>query len=236
MAVRLRFSISGPRHSRIFHLVAVNQHARRGAAPIETLAIYDPQLKSGETHKTVRWSTDRIKYWLRNGAEPTDSVVKLLTLVSPSCVPNISISHPFAGWYPYSQLKIPQAVYKYPQRCGITKLRVALARSKPDAVHYSNIRKDLGERTHNRSELEKTGPLTCWGVAHESVWRNAPFNIYSPLHPCTNYVTSYLTSAFYSWQCSLHILLYYSLGSNTFTTSSCSAICASSRAVKPSES
>ena len=81
MAVRLRFSLSGPRHSRIFHLVAVDQNARRDKPPLETLAIFDPQLKNGEQHKTVRWSTERIRYWLRNGAHPTDSVVKLLTLV-----------------------------------------------------------------------------------------------------------------------------------------------------------
>ncbi|KIP12505.1 hypothetical protein PHLGIDRAFT_97871 [Phlebiopsis gigantea 11061_1 CR5-6] len=80
MVVRLRFLLKGPRHNRIFHMVAVNQHARRNAAPIETLAIYDPQVKGDDPHKTVQWSAERIKYWLQNGAQPTDSVVKLLTL------------------------------------------------------------------------------------------------------------------------------------------------------------
>ena len=87
MVVRLRFSLAGPRHGRIFHMVAIDGNARRDARPLETLAIYNPRLQPGETHKTVKWSAERIKYWLRVGAEPSDSVVKLLTMV------RLTISH-----------------------------------------------------------------------------------------------------------------------------------------------
>lgn len=45
---------------------------------MELLGIYDPALKLGDTHKTVKWSVDRIKYWLGVGALPSKSVVKLL--------------------------------------------------------------------------------------------------------------------------------------------------------------
>ncbi len=81
MAVRLRFALHGPRHNRIFHLVAINRGIRRNAKPIETLGVYDPRLKAGDEYKTVEWSVDRIKYWLRHGAEPSETVVRLLTLV-----------------------------------------------------------------------------------------------------------------------------------------------------------
>lgn len=84
MTVRLRFALRGPSHNRIFHMVAVESRARRDGQPLETLAIYDPQLKPGEDHKTVKWSTERIRFWLRRGAEPSNSVVRLLTLVSSS--------------------------------------------------------------------------------------------------------------------------------------------------------
>lgn len=72
----------GQRHNRIFHLVAINQRTRRDAKPMELLGIYDPALKLGDTHKTVKWSVDRIKYWLGVGALPSKSVVKLLERVS----------------------------------------------------------------------------------------------------------------------------------------------------------
>jgi len=79
MAVRLRFALHGPRHNRIFHLVAIDQRRRRNAKPIETLGVFDPRLRPGEDTKTVEWSVDRIKYWLGVGAQPSKTVVKLLT-------------------------------------------------------------------------------------------------------------------------------------------------------------
>ncbi|KAI0080299.1 ribosomal protein S16 [Panus rudis PR-1116 ss-1] len=80
MAVRLRFAMHGPRHNRIFHLVAIDQRSRRNAKPIETLAIFNPRLQSGQETKTVEWSVPRIRYWLREGAQPSPSVVRLLTM------------------------------------------------------------------------------------------------------------------------------------------------------------
>ena len=84
MPVRLRMAMHGRRHNRIFHLVAINQRTRRDAKPMELLGIYDPALKLGDAHKTVKWSVDRIKHWLGVGALPSKSVVKLLEWVSPS--------------------------------------------------------------------------------------------------------------------------------------------------------
>jgi ribosomal protein S16 len=81
MPVRIRFALHGRRNNRIFHLVAMNQRAARDSKPIETLGIYDPRLHLGQTHKTVEWSIERIKYWLAQGAQPSKSVVKLLELV-----------------------------------------------------------------------------------------------------------------------------------------------------------
>ena len=79
--VRLRLSMHGNRHHRIFHLVAARVSQARDSMPIEKLGVYDPRIKAGETHKTVEWSVDRIKFWLREGAQPTASAVKLLTMV-----------------------------------------------------------------------------------------------------------------------------------------------------------
>lgn len=81
MTVRLRLAVHGVRHNRIFHLVAIDQRKRRNAKPIELLGVYRPRGESQSPHKSVEWSVDRIKYWLGVGAQPSDSVVKLLTTV-----------------------------------------------------------------------------------------------------------------------------------------------------------
>lgn len=86
MTVRLRLAVHGVRHNRIFHLVAVNQRKRRNAKPIELLGVYRPRVEPQSPHKSVEWSVDRIKYWLGVGAQPSDSVVKLLTKVRPVCM------------------------------------------------------------------------------------------------------------------------------------------------------
>lgn len=88
MAVRIRLAMHGIRHNRIFHMVAIDHEARRNAKPIETLAIFDPKVKLGQTQKTVQWSVDRIRYWLERGAKPSESAVKLMTMVRsrPRCI------------------------------------------------------------------------------------------------------------------------------------------------------
>jgi small subunit ribosomal protein S16 len=84
MPVRIRLALHGRRHNRIFHLVAMNQRSARNSKPIETLGIYNPRLQPGETHKTIEWSVDRIKWWLDKGALPSKPVVKILELVRSS--------------------------------------------------------------------------------------------------------------------------------------------------------
>ncbi|OSC99481.1 ribosomal protein S16 [Trametes coccinea BRFM310] len=80
MAVRLRMAVHGVRNNRIFHIVAVNQRQRRNAKPIELLGVYNPRLKPGESTKTIEWSVQRIKYWLKVGATPSKSMTKLLQM------------------------------------------------------------------------------------------------------------------------------------------------------------
>ncbi|KAL1951552.1 hypothetical protein VTO73DRAFT_701 [Trametes versicolor] len=80
MAVRIRIAVHGVRNNRIFHIVAVNQRQRRNAKPIELLGVYNPRLKPGESTKTIEWSVQRIKYWLKVGATPSDTVTELLQM------------------------------------------------------------------------------------------------------------------------------------------------------------
>ena len=83
MPMRLRLAVHGRRNDRIFHLVAINQRTRRNGKPTELLGIYDPRVRpGGPEHKTMEWSTGRIRYWLDVGAVPSKTVVKLLEMVS----------------------------------------------------------------------------------------------------------------------------------------------------------
>jgi len=78
--MRLRMAMHGPRHQKLFHLVAINSKQRRNARPAELLGIYDPHAADGRDARIVRWSVARIHHWLSVGAQPSKSVVKLLEL------------------------------------------------------------------------------------------------------------------------------------------------------------
>ncbi|ELQ36363.1 mitochondrial ribosomal protein S16 [Pyricularia oryzae Y34] len=58
-----------------------------GSKPMEVLGTYDPIPKpdsydsSGKLHKDIRLDITRTKYWVGVGAQPTDVVWKLLTML-----------------------------------------------------------------------------------------------------------------------------------------------------------
>ncbi|KIM20556.1 hypothetical protein M408DRAFT_30274 [Serendipita vermifera MAFF 305830] len=103
MPVRLRLARHGTRNNPFYHIVAINQRLGRNAKPLELLGVYDPtprvpQQKSkikaypdmnatstepdnGVATKKVEWSVERIQCWIGKGAQPSDSVMKLLTMV-----------------------------------------------------------------------------------------------------------------------------------------------------------
>lgn len=101
MPVRLRLARHGTRNNPFYHIVAINQRLGRNAKPLELLGVYDtiprvPVKKSktypemdatssesdnGVATKKVEWSVERIKWWIGKGAQPSDSVLRLLTMV-----------------------------------------------------------------------------------------------------------------------------------------------------------
>ena len=83
MAIRLRLAMHGHRHRKVFHLVAIDSRLRREAKPAELLGVYDPHTTKDDA-RVIRWSVDRIRYWLNVGAMPSKSALKMLELASLS--------------------------------------------------------------------------------------------------------------------------------------------------------
>lgn len=59
----------------------------RNSRPLEVIGTYDPIPKpdpyddSGRLHKDIKLDTLRAKYWIGVGAQPTDTVWRLLSMV-----------------------------------------------------------------------------------------------------------------------------------------------------------
>ncbi len=74
--VRLRLKRFGRRNRPYYRVCAFDQRTRRDGSAIEELGYYDPIEKDPE--KAVKLEVERIQYWLRLGAQPSETVRSLI--------------------------------------------------------------------------------------------------------------------------------------------------------------
>ena len=74
MSVVLRLKKFGTKKKPFFRIVAVTKSEKRDGKSIEELGHYDPK-KDGEN---VKINKERIEYWLKTGATPSDTVKSIL--------------------------------------------------------------------------------------------------------------------------------------------------------------
>ncbi len=76
MAVRIRLKRVGRCHRPSYRLAAVDKRRARDSKVLEELGSYDP-VTTNEAQAVVL-NRDRIEYWLSVGAQPSDTVRRLL--------------------------------------------------------------------------------------------------------------------------------------------------------------
>lgn len=74
MAVRLRLTRVGGRKNPIWRVVAADQRSKRDGRVLETLGHYNAQTQPS----TIVLDEERVRHWLANGAQPSETVSKLL--------------------------------------------------------------------------------------------------------------------------------------------------------------
>ena len=72
--VRMRLTRIGGRKDPVWRVVVADQRSKRDGRVIETVGQYNAQTNPS----TIVLDEDRIKAWLARGAQPTDSVRKIL--------------------------------------------------------------------------------------------------------------------------------------------------------------
>jgi len=72
--VKIRLTRTGKKHAPHYRLIAIQARTKRDGEALEYLGYYNPRT----TPSTVKLKQDRIKYWINNGAQPTDTVKRLL--------------------------------------------------------------------------------------------------------------------------------------------------------------
>lgn len=74
MAVRLRLTRVGGRKNPIWRVVVADQRSKRDGRVLETVGHYNAQTQPS----TIVLDEERVRHWLDRGAQPTDTVKKLL--------------------------------------------------------------------------------------------------------------------------------------------------------------
>ncbi|KAH0608422.1 uncharacterized protein LAJ45_05606 [Morchella importuna] len=85
MVVKLRLARFGVRHAPVYNIVVAHARTARDSRPLEVIGTYDPIPKPpadgiGRPVKDIQLDTARAKYWIGVGAQPTDTVWRLLAM------------------------------------------------------------------------------------------------------------------------------------------------------------
>jgi len=76
MAVKIRMTRMGRRHRPFFRINAVESRTPRDGRILEKLGHYDPL--EADAAKQIVLDVDRIKFWLENGAVPSETVAEII--------------------------------------------------------------------------------------------------------------------------------------------------------------
>ncbi|MFC2416743.1 MAG: 30S ribosomal protein S16 [Eikenella corrodens] len=74
--VVIRFSRGGSKHSPFFNIVVADSRNRRDGRFIERVGFYNPV--ANEKQERVRLNTERLNYWVSQGAQVSDAVTRLV--------------------------------------------------------------------------------------------------------------------------------------------------------------
>lgn len=76
MAVKIRLARAGAKKAPFYRVVAADSHAPRDGRFIEILGRYNPRTQPS----TVELDVEKIDAWISKGAQPTETVAKLLAI------------------------------------------------------------------------------------------------------------------------------------------------------------
>ena len=77
MAMKIRLARGGSKKRPFYRIVAADSRMPRDGRYVEKLGTYNPLLPK-DSEERVKMDMDRVKYWLGEGAQPTDRISRML--------------------------------------------------------------------------------------------------------------------------------------------------------------
>ena len=75
MSVKIRMIRQGRKNEALYRIIVTDRYAKQGGKYIENLGNYTP---SAEPDKKITIKQDRLKYWLKQGAQLSESLASVL--------------------------------------------------------------------------------------------------------------------------------------------------------------
>ena len=82
MAVKIRMKRIGTKNAPVFRIVVADGRSPRDGKFIEEIGTYHPRQKGDN----VKVDLERVKYWISQGAQPSDTVASFIKKVSKATV------------------------------------------------------------------------------------------------------------------------------------------------------
>jgi small subunit ribosomal protein S16 len=74
LSVKIRLARTGRKNVVRYRVVVADGRMKRDGRFLESIGIYNPQANP----KTFQFKLDRVAYWLKQGAEPSETIINLL--------------------------------------------------------------------------------------------------------------------------------------------------------------
>ena len=72
--VKIRLQRQGAKKAPFYHIVVADSRSPRDGRIIEKIGSYDPMTDPA----TIKLDKEKVEYWVKNGAKPTDTVKALI--------------------------------------------------------------------------------------------------------------------------------------------------------------
>ena len=72
--VKIRLQRQGAKKAPFYHIVVADSRSPRDGRIVEQIGTYDPMTDPA----TIKLDKEKVEYWIKNGAKPTDTVKALI--------------------------------------------------------------------------------------------------------------------------------------------------------------
>jgi small subunit ribosomal protein S16 len=131
MALAIRLSRGGRKALPFYRIVVADKRMARDGRYIEKLGTYNPLLKD-ENDQRVVLVKDRIEYWLKQGAQPSERVAMFLGKAGMIDMPKQTVRPTKSSQSEKTKLRIAEKVEK--QKAAVEAAEAAKEQAKADAI------------------------------------------------------------------------------------------------------